>query len=67
MAGKTPARFAAERHIEAALRNAEHTYGGDVEAHATAIVADFTRVWWEYDGPRRRVMIALDWEVDPDA
>ena len=66
MASKTPARYKAERVIEGALRNAEHAYGGDVEAHATAVVAGFPRVWWEYDGTRRRVMIAMEWEHDPD-
>jgi hypothetical protein len=51
--------------FERLMADARHAYGDDEQAHATAITAAFPRVWWEYDGRRRRLMFAAPWENDP--
>lgn len=62
------ARYAAEHFLEQAIADAMAAYG---EANwrqdlGPALAARF-RVYFDYDGPRRRLMLCGPWEEDPEA
>jgi hypothetical protein len=60
-------RYAAERYVEGLIVDAMASYGEHNwrEDLGPALVAQF-RVWFDYDGPKRRLMLAGPWEDDPD-